>query len=1400
MSSQRAVRPGAAPARPAKTISHRPPGPRRAGRLHHFFEATCDRMPDKVALEDAGRRMTYRELDERANRLAHLLIGLGIGRGNRVGIVLHRSAQTYVSLLAVLKTGAAFVPIDAGSPRDRVGYIVDDAGLDLLISTTELAAVTVDLACPVLSLDRLGAALTRCPATRPRIDEDGDPPCYVIYTSGSSGRPKGVEVAQSSICNFISVVPDVYDVRPTDRVYQGMTISFDFSMEEIWPTFAVGATLVVGPTDSRRLGSELADFLDDTGVTVFYCVPTLLSTVPRDLPKVRTLIVGGEACPAELVERWSAPGRRILNTYGPTEATVTATWGELRAGRPVTIGRPLPTYEVVLLDDDLAPVPAGAVGEICIGGPGVARGYVGRPDLTADRFVTHPLAPGGGRLYRTGDLGRLLDNGEIEYHGRADTQVKIRGYRVELTEIESVLAQVPGIAQAVVDTYEPTAGMVELVGYYSLSAGTASVDQKRIYDELRAHLPAYMVPAYLEPLAVVPMLPSGKADRKSLPPPKGPRSIGALRAYVAPTNRTEKLLADALAQVLRVELVSIDSHFFDDLGANSLLMAHFCARVRERPELPPVSIRDVYLHPTISSLAAALGDAAPAAASAAPAPRRPLTRVSTPRYLLCGALQLLLFLVAAYVSAVGVVAAFQWIWDADDLTSSYLRSVVVTELAFLALCVLPIVAKWTLVGRWKTQEIPIWSLRYLRFWLVKSLIRASPLRTFVGSPIYVLYLRALGAKIGPGVTIFSTSMPVCTDLLTIGAGTVIRKESNFSCYRARDGLIETGPVTLGKDVLIGENTVLDIGVSMGDGAQLGHASALYSSQAVPAGQRWHGSPAQPAEVDYRTVAPARCGTLRRFCYGTMQLLNRLVLAVPVALLVLNGLVARLPMLSRLVDSDEVDLAGWGFYLGLLAVSFVVFFGGLFIGLVAVLTVPRVLNLGIKPGKVYPLYGFHYWLQRTISRLTNTDVYMTLFGDSSYIVHYLRALGYRMPGLVQTGSNFGSSQRHESPYLSTIGTGTMVSDGLSLMNAEFSSTSFRATPVAVSSNSFFGNVIVYPAAAKLGDNCLLGTKTMVPIDGKIRRDVGLLGSPPFEIPRSVQRDSSFDHLKSGDEFRRRLSAKNRYNIATMGLFLFLRWIQFYVTMLIALVAADHLEDQFGDVWVATAMATIVVFGTGYSILIERAATGFRSLTPRFCSIYDPYFWRHERIWKLLAGDFVMLNGTPFKGLILRTLGVRVGARLFDDGCGIPEKTLVTIGRDCTLNSTTMIQCHSLEDGTFKSDRTTIGDGCTLGVSAFVHYGVTMGDGVLLDADSFLMKGEEVPAHARWGGNPARPAPETARVGLPTATLARPAPSVVAASGAAAPPRHSLPRERVRRAAGSTRKSAASTRKSAVPERQ
>ncbi|MGW2558609.1 Pls/PosA family non-ribosomal peptide synthetase [Streptomyces sp. NPDC001514] len=813
------------------------------------------------------------------------------------------------------------------------------------------------------------------------------------------------------------------------------------------------------------------------------------------------------------------------------------------------------------------------------------------------------------------------------------------------------------------------------------------------------------------------------------------------RSDVGPVTDTGTNLAEVLADVMGVERVSVDGHFFDDLGANSLLMAQFCARVRKRTDLPSVSMKDIYRYPTLRSLATALADAAPSPAAQPPVPAElsvsevpAAVPTSTLRYVLSGAAQLLVFLGYSSVAGFVAVRGYVWVADGSGLVDFYLRSALFGSAGVLAMCTFPIAAKWILIGRWKPCEFPVWGLTYLRFWTVKVLIHANPMVLFTGNPLYVLYLRALGARIGKGVTILSHSVPICTDLLTIGAGTVIRKEAVLQCYRAHAGRIQTGGITIGQDAFIGEKTVLDIDTSMGDGSQLGHTSALYSGQAVPAGERWHGSPAQRTELDYVRVEPRACGTLRRAGYALTTVLQTFFLYTPLTIGLVYMVLTELPAVARVLAPGRVSLTSAGIYVDALLVSAVFFFGAVVLGLAVLYTVPRLLNLVVQPDKVYPLYGLHYSVHRAIARMTNVKFFTWLFGDSSYIVHYLRGLGYDLSGVEQTGSNFGTEVQHETPYLSSIGSGTMIADGLSIMNADFSSTSFRVSRTSIGAHNFLGNNIAYPSGARTGENCLLATKVMVPLDGEVREGVGLLGSPCFEIPRSVERDNRFDHFRTGDELRRNLAAKNRYNIRSMVLHLFLRWLFVFVLTATGLVTVDF-YGILGAAVIAAYLVISLAFSALYYVLVERGIAGFRALRPQLCSIYEPYFWWHERLWKVPDEYLNIFNGTPFKNVIWRLLGVRIGRRVFDDGCYLTERTLTTLGDDCTLNAGSKIQCHSQEDGTFKSDYSTIGDQCTLGVGAHVHYGVTMGDGAVLAPDSFLMKGEEVPARARWGGNPA-----------------------------------------------------------------
>ncbi|WP_435228388.1 Pls/PosA family non-ribosomal peptide synthetase [Streptomyces sp. Tue6028] len=812
---------------------------------------------------------------------------------------------------------------------------------------------------------------------------------------------------------------------------------------------------------------------------------------------------------------------------------------------------------------------------------------------------------------------------------------------------------------------------------------------------------------------------------------------------------TESKFAEVLAQVTCVQDVPVDAHFFDDLGANSLVMAQFCARIRKIPGLPSASMKDIYRNPSIRSLAAALTVADPATvgvhAQTSQAVRTTPVLQPMPHptnklnYFLCGTFQLSIFL--AYSVAFGLITArgYAWVAAGSGVVDIYLRSVVFGSCGLLAVFLLPIAAKWILIGRSKPCEFPVWGLAYMRFWIVKSLLHSNPIVLLAGNPLFVLYLRALGARIGSGVTILSHSVPVCADLLTIGSGSVIRKDSSFLCYRAHAGRIQTGRVTLGRDVFVGEKTVLDIDTSMGDGAQLGHASALHRGQAIPAGEHRHGSPAQPTDIEHVRVAPASCGALRRTWFGLVTVLQMFFLYVPLGVGGLYMLFIEVPELGRRLGPDTTGLTTSVLVTDALYLSVVVFFGFVVLGLIWLYTVPRVLNLAVRPDKVYPLYGFHYAAHRAIARMTNIKFFGWLFGDSSYVVHYLRGLGYDLSRVQQTGSNFGTELQQDNPYLVTVGTGTMVADGLSIVNADYSSTSFRVSRASIGPHNFLGNNIAYPAGGRTGKNCLLATKVLIPLDGEIREGVGLLGSPSFEIPRSVERDARFDDIRTGDELRRRLSAKNRYNLRSMAVMLFARWVFTFVLTLFALASIDF-YGVFGHVVIAAYLAITLAFTAGYYILVERLAGRFRRLTPQLCSIYDPVFWWHERIWKVPDQHLNIFNGTPFKNVIWRLMGVRIGKRVFDDGCYLTERTLATIGDECTLNFGSKIQCHSQEDGTFKSDVSTLGAGCTLGVGAHVHYGVTMGDGAVLAADSFLMKGEEVPARARWGGNPAADMPD------------------------------------------------------------
>ncbi len=1334
-------------------------------RLHDLFDAVCAdlgrRSRRHTAFDYDGLTFSYGDLRDRSTRLAHHFADVyGIGQHSRVGVLLDRSFDAPATVLALSRLGAAYLPLDASFPPERVAFMLDDTGVSHVVTTTDLAhhVESSNRTQILLDLDRAAVdARTANEFTAP-VD-DTDPLAYVIYTSGSTGRPKGVPIRQSSLCNFVRLAVGRYGYQPDDRVYQGLTMAFDFSIEELWVPLLAGATLVPAPTGFALVGDDLTEFLRRRGVTALVCVPTVLATVNPHLPQLRLLLVSGEACPDDLIARWLTPHRRVLNAYGPTETTVTATWSVLAPGR-VTIGGPLPTYSVVVLDPDGTSVlAAGATGELAIGGVALSDGYLNRPDQTNRAFVADviglPDNPSG-RLYRTGDLGRINQNAEIEYLGRIDTQIKIRGYRIEVDEIEAVARTHATVANVVVDVHRPDGGDAMLVAYLTPAIAGGQVDVDGVDAVLRKALPTYMIPAYYEVLAELPLLSSTKVDRSSLPSPRSPRH--ALRggvSMVSPRTPMEERLSAVLVDVLGLTELSVEADFFDHLGADSLSMAAFVTAIRQQNVVRRIALKQIYQHSTIATLATELAakptqddqvlpclpqgslvdQVAEFGAPTALRVRLPEHRASRSAHMIAGLAQVAAQIISAFAAMLVVLVIYQWVDTSPSLPVFAGRAVLGGAVLFFGGGFALIGIKWVSIGRFTIEPIPLWSIRYVRFWIARQAIRINPFNLLAGTPLYNNFLRLLGMKVGSNTTILSLP-PTCTDLVVVGSDTVVRRDVVMPGYRAHDGWLRPGLIKIGDRAVVAEGAVIDIGSSVGSDAKLGATSGLLEGQHVPDGSRWQGSPAVPTESLIDSVQPVTLPWHARTRYGAAQLVGLCLVTLP----------------SAFLPSYLLAQAGWtlgtavpasGAVGGVIAVVLaagVVYLGSLATAVAVTLGIPRVLHRFVRSGEDHPLWGAQYHLARTIERTSNNRVLNTIFGDSSMILCWLSAVGYDLRQTTQTGTNFGVDQRHGNPFLVTFGQETLVSDGLRLMNLEVSATSFRADSIEMPSDTYLGNNVHFPPGARIGANCLIATKAAVPVDGPLRTDVGILGSPAFEIPRTVVRDRRFDHLKAPGVREERLRAKLRSNVGTMLLYLLRSWMLMAVAIgtaawSLALTAgASTLIVACG---LAIALSVTILASALVSIFAERAATGFRALEPLYCSLYDPRFWAHERFWKLNYNAFLtVFDGTPLKPLFLRLQGAKVGRMVFDDGVGITEPSLVSIGDYSILNFGSTLQAHSLEDGTFKSDRIAINAACTLDTGAFVHYGVRLEEGATVDADAFVMKGSTLSAESRWQGNPAR----------------------------------------------------------------
>ncbi|MFD0371242.1 amino acid adenylation domain-containing protein [Streptomyces sp. NPDC127114] len=565
------------------------------------FEARVREAPDSVALVVEDVPTSYAELNARANRLAALLRGRGAGPGTRIGLCLRRNADLTTAMLAVLKTGAAYVPLDPTHPPARVAEIAADSGLHTVVAHAAVTAAVSAVTAPVVTLDEVRADLAAMPDTDPPLAAQPGDLAYVIYTSGSTGRPKGVLLEHRGVVNFIDSARELFDLTPADRVLGFASITFDVSVFETFSALLTGARLCLATDDERLSIDRLQSLMERAGITVIDLPPTVMPLLaPERLTDLRIAFVGGEAFSGELVNRWN-PGRRLFNGYGPTECTVTMIVEECPGTWDTSppIGLPMTNHVAHVLDRDLRQVPVGVPGELVIGGAGLARGYLDRDELTAEKFVADPFgtAPGG-RLYRTGDLVKRLPDGRLVFLGRIDQQVKIRGLRIELGEVESALAGVTGVGQVTVRPWTDDAGDKHLVGYLT---GVAEEQLPSVREQLGTVLPSYMIPSYFVVLDELPLTSSGKVDWRRLPAPD-PESAGD-GAGDEPRTATERvLLHDVLGPLLRNARLGVHDDFFL-AGGNSLQAAQLMSAINRRFGVE-IALGDFFTSPTVAHLAA----------------------------------------------------------------------------------------------------------------------------------------------------------------------------------------------------------------------------------------------------------------------------------------------------------------------------------------------------------------------------------------------------------------------------------------------------------------------------------------------------------------------------------------------------------------------------------------------------------------------------------------------------------------------------------------------------------------------------------------------------------------------------------------------------------------------------
>ena len=1311
----------------------------RAEVLADLLEATGARVPEKTALIFGERQLTYRELNAHADLVASHLIEAGVKPGQIVGLWLPRGIDLLVMQAGIAKTGAAWLPFDADTPVERIAVCLDDANAPGIVSCAGFAPRLAGCARQVWTAEALAAPVD-APLHRRKGALPSDP-AYVIYTSGSTGKPKGIAISQGSICHFLRSENALLGIQESDRVYQGFSVAFDMSFEEIWISYLAGATLWIAPREVAADPEALPRALEDNRVTVLHAVPTLLALFNQDVPSLRLINLGGEMCPQALVARWARPGRQVFNTYGPTETTVSASLAELHANEPVTIGRPLPNYGLLVIGTDidagLSLMPRGEVGELCITGPGVADGYLGRADLSAGKFLTNPWAGNAGqrRLYRTGDLARIDPDGRVQCLGRTDDQVKIRGFRVELGEIEAVLARQPGVGTAAV-VLRQQGGIDQLIAFIVAETGQTFVPAL-LRGALGASLPTYMVPGFFEMLPEMPRLTSGKIDRNALKA----RPLALLPADATgsdtPQTPAEEVLFAALSRLFPGQPIHRSADFFSDLGGHSLFAARLASALRADARFAHVTVRDIYQSRTIGRIADGL-------AQAHDAPPPVDTRWTPPsawKRWRCGAAQ------AAAIPALVTLHMSQWLapffayhfYTGDPGDSLALAIAAATGAYLIATLLgfaLAIAGKWLIAGRVRPGRYPLWGLTYYRWWLADRLVESAPTYMLSGSSLYAWWLRALGAQIGRDVMIGSITLRA-PDLLVIGDGASIGNAVNFENARVEHGELRLGTIAIGSDAGIGSYAIVEGNTAIGDFGHLEGQTALSDGMQVPVGRTWSGSPARDVGAFDPASNPARppVSRTRRATEALYFLCGALLITTLFFLPVFPSF-----MLIDWIDSSEnfgpmpnseipFQLAKY-FMLAFPATAVLIVLTALLSAAIRWGVLPRM-----KPGS-WPVHSNKYCAKWLVNQIQESSlsvlhgVYATVYAPFWY-----RLLGAKVGRGAEISTALGLV-----PDMLTLGEDTFIADAVMLGDEKIDGGWMTMKPTVISRRSFIGNGAYIPDGTTLPENVLIGVHSTVPGNDAMRSGDTWLGSPPINLPAREEVRGFAEHLTFRPSPLRRIGRGLVEAFRIVAPHAFVIAVGYTVVLDVMPLATN---GRWGEVVADLAMAGLV-YGIGTFVFV--AALKWLLLRRyKQCSVpmWTPFVWLSEAVTNLYEGIAVpnfmrYLRGTPWLPVALNLLGSRIGRGVYLDTTDITEFDCVTIGDYSELNALACPQTHLFEDRIMKIDHVRIGSRVYMGPRSAVLYSAVVGDNAKLGALTLVMKGEHIPAATAWRGCPAAPA--------------------------------------------------------------